>query len=339
MRCLTLAKALQKKAEKILFVCRHIPSHFRTELEQLSMELAIIGDNSKKQIDDLAHSNWLGTSQAQDAEYTTNVLVGNNWEWLIVDHYALDVRWESILRQTVKKIMVIDDIADRQHDCDILLDQNYYLDMESRYERKVPSHCQLLLGPRYALLRDEFKELHEQVKIRNGPIKHILVFFGGADIDNYTGLTVEVLSQIEIPNLHVDVVIGKEHPYRKGIIDTCKKYHFLCHVQTNRMAKLMASADLAIGAAGSASWERCCLGLPTVLISIADNQINIAKSIDFLGAGVFAGKSTEVNKNNLRKKINSLINSDNKILHMMSTKAFSVVDGLGIKRVCHKLSY
>ena len=79
----------------------------------------------------------------------------------MVDHYALDVRWESAMRTQARHIMVIDDIADRQHDCDVLLDQNFYENMQTRYTGKVPPYCRLLLGPRYALLRDEFRELHE----------------------------------------------------------------------------------------------------------------------------------------------------------------------------------
>ena len=113
-----------------------------------------------------------------------------------MDHYALDARWESVLRQTAKKTLVIDDIADRQHDCDVLLDQNFYADMQTRYTGKVPEHCQLLLGPRYALLREEFRQLREQITPRTGPVKRVLVFFGGVDADNYTARAIKALANI-----------------------------------------------------------------------------------------------------------------------------------------------
>lgn len=177
-----------------------------------------------------------------------------SWDWLVVDHYALDARWESALRASTKQIMVIDDIADRQHDCDVLLDQNFYADMQKRYTGKVSAHCQLLLGPRYALLRDEFRKLREQVKPRNGTVKKILVFFGGVDADNYTGRAIEALAEIGIEGLYVDVVIGAQHSCREQIKSVCAQHGFICHVQTDKMAELMAAADLAIGAGGSATY-------------------------------------------------------------------------------------
>jgi UDP-2,4-diacetamido-2,4,6-trideoxy-beta-L-altropyranose hydrolase len=131
--------------------------------------------------------------------------------------------------------------------------------METRYIGKVPNHCRLLLGPRYALLRDEFRRLRDEVKPRTGPVKWILVFFGGMDVDNFTGKALQALVNLGHEDLQVDVVIGAQHPAREAIEATCDRYGYQCHVQTSNMAELMARADLAIGAGGSASWERCCL--------------------------------------------------------------------------------
>jgi RimJ/RimL family protein N-acetyltransferase len=144
--------------------------------------------------------------------------------------------------------------------------------MNSRYGGKVPSHCQILLGPRYALLRDEFRQLREQVKPRTGQVKRVLVFFGGMDPDNYTARAIEALVSIGSHDRHVDVVIGAQHPHRERIEAVCAEQRFVCHVQTSRMAELVALADVAIGAGGSATWERCCLGLPTLSLCVADNQ-------------------------------------------------------------------
>jgi len=273
MRCLTLADGLKKRGAQTRFVSRYLPEHLRGMLAAKGHEFELLDSNQNDMgLDELAHARWLGISQIQDAADSIQVLSDANWDWLIVDHYALDFRWESILRRTAKKILVIDDIADRQHDCDLLLDQNLYANMQTRYTGKVPAHCQLLLGPRYALLRDEFRQLHDQIKPRSGPVQRILVFFGGIDADNYTGHAMEMLSKMDIPGIYVDVVIGAQHPYRAEIETNCDTQGFVCHVQTNRMAKLMATADLAIGAGGSAIWERCCLGLPTLTICVADNQ-------------------------------------------------------------------
>jgi len=148
-------------------------------------------------------------------------LADSHWDWLVVDHYALDVHWESALRPAAQKILVIDDIADRVHDCDVLLDQNFYTNMNARYTDKVPESCQLLLGPRYALLREEFRQQREQASPRKGPVQHILIFFGGVDADNYTGHTIQALHDIGVSGIHVDVVIDVQHPKRESIEASC----------------------------------------------------------------------------------------------------------------------
>lgn len=331
MRCLTLADGLKQRGAQIRFVSRELPEHLRDMLAAKGIELILLGSNaSPVSTDDLAHANWLGTSQAQDAQVTIQALSGQSWDWLIVDHYALDFRWESILRQTAKRILVIDDIADRQHDCDVLLDQNFYADMQTRYTGKVPAHCQLLLGPRYALLRDEFRQLHEQIKPRNGPVKRVLVFFGGVDADNYTGRAIEALAEIGIEGLHVDVVIGAQHPCREQIKAVCVQHGFICHIQTDKMAELMASADLAIGAGGSATWERCCLGLPTLVIGTADNQ---KKQIaDAAEEGLLYAPMGDDLVSAIKNHTKALLENDH-LRRLISLRAIQAVDGRGVLHV------
>jgi UDP-2,4-diacetamido-2,4,6-trideoxy-beta-L-altropyranose hydrolase len=332
MRCLTLANALKQRGVRIRFISRHLPEHLRGMLVAKGHEFALL--NSAKNdaaLDELAHACWLGVSQAQDATDSIRALSDETWDWLVVDHYALDVHWESALRRTVKKIIVIDDIADRQHDCDVLLDQNLYAGMQTRYTGKVPSHCQLLLGPRYALLREEFRQLHEQIEPRNGPVNHILVFFGGVDADNYTGQAVEALSETNIPGLHVDVVIGAQHPCREKIKAACVQHRFICHVQTDKMAELMATADLAIGAGGSTSWERCCLGLPTLAICTADNQreqIANAATEGLLYAPELQGELIQA----IRRHV-SVLMENSYLRQAISRKETQTVDGRGVLRV------
>lgn len=338
MRCLTLADALKQRGADILFISRHLPEHLRDMLAAKGMDFASLDNNNAiaPPTDDLAHAHWLGTSQMQDAHATVQVLSGQSCDWLVVDHYALDARWESVLRRTAKQIMVIDDIADRRHDCDVLLDQNFYADMQARYSGKVPAHCRLLLGPRYVLLRDEFRKLHEQIEPRKGPVRRLLVFFGGVDADNYTGLAIEALSEIGVSDLHVDVVIGAQHPCREQIEVACVQHGFVCHVQTDRMAELMAAADLAVGAGGSSTWERCCLGLPTLAFCTADNQqkqIADAAQKGFLYAPSFGTDLIAVVKNH----ITALFENDH-LRCLISSRAMSAVDGRGVLRIIGNLS-
>lgn len=339
MRCLTLAYALKQRGANIRFISRELPAHLRDMLTTKGIELSSLGNNlGSSPSGDLAHAHWLRSSQTQDAQATIQAMSDQTWDWLIVDHYALDARWESAMRSSARKIMVIDDIADRQHDCDVLLDQNFYLDMETRYVDKVPAHCQSLLGPHYALLRDEFRKLHEQIQPRTGLVKRILVFFGGVDVDNYTGVAIDALSGLIDNGLHVDVVIGAQHPCRAEIETNCAAQGFVCHVQTNRMAELMAAADLAIGAGGSASWERCCLGLPALLVALAENQLDIAKALNLNGASVCIGTKDTVDFLTIKQAVTKLL-SKHEQLEGVSRRAFSLVDGMGASRVCQELGY
>ena len=334
MRCLTLADALKQRGATIRFISRQLPVYLRSFLTDKGHEFMLLESTSGDMIDDeLTHSHWLGTTQFFDAQDSLRVLSDQAWEWLIVDHYALDRRWETSLRSSVKQILVIDDIADRQHYCDVLLDQNFYSDMDTRYTGKVPVQCRLLLGPRYALLREEFRQLHEKVSSRAGVVKRILVFFGGVDADNYTGKAINALVYLGHDELHVDVVIGAQHPYRDEIEALCQANHFTCHVQTSRMAELMAAADLSIGAGGSATWERCCLGLPSLTVSVADNQTEIAKALDFIGATKFIASHDEVV---MRDCIYELLHNKSK-LELFSMIAYNLVDGIGVDRLCEAL--
>lgn len=339
MRCLTLADALKQRGTQIRVLSRHLPGHLRDMLAAKEHEFMPLNSSSSEAIsDDLAQSHWLGTSQRVDAQATVQALSDQTWDWLVVDHYALDARWESALRQTAKNILAIDDIANRQHDCDVLLDQNLYADMDTRYTGKMPAHCRLLLGPRYALLREKFRQLHEQVTPRTGPVKRVLVFFGGVDTGNCTARAIEALANIGGYDLHVDVVIGAQHPCREQIESESAQYGFTCHVQTARMAELMAAADLAIGAGGAASWERCCLGLPALIVALADNQIDIARTLDLFGANIYLGKLEIASAPLMRRAILDLMNDQSR-LEALSEKSYSLVDGLGSARLCQALGY
>jgi UDP-2,4-diacetamido-2,4,6-trideoxy-beta-L-altropyranose hydrolase len=332
MRCLTLANALKKNHLKVFFVARHIHAEIATLISEQGHEVVLLDYPLTSEHDDLKHSGWLRASQITDAKAIIDALKNQSIDWVIVDHYALDERWEFCLRSVAKKIMVIDDIADRQHDCDILLDQNYYGDMELRYQNKVPPHCKLILGPKYALLRDEFYQTRQLLIAKTGKVKRILITFGGVDAENYTAKAIHAITQLTEYELTVDVVIGAQHPNKDEIEQLCKKFGYICHVQTNKMAELMASADIAMAAGGATSWERCAIGLPSIIVSLADNQHEIAKSLDNIGVAFFIGRNADFTQEKLCKLLINACNSPEKLLEM-SNKAFALVDGIGTKRV------
>lgn len=330
MRCLTLANELTQRGAQIRFVSRYLPEYLAKLLVTKGYEFVLFDSAANDaDLDELAHARWLGCIQAEDAKDSINALSDSAWDWLIVDHYALDSRWESRLRQAARKILAIDDIADRQHDCDILLDQNYYADMNTRYVAKVSDQCCLLLGPRYALLRDEFRQLREQAEPRKGPVQRILIFFGGMDADNYTGRAIQALIDMGVADMQVDVVIGSQHPCREAIEAACLRHHFTCHVQTNRMAELMAAADLSIGAGGGATWERCSLGLPTIAICTAENQRR--QIADAASEGLVYAPDLK-HDFVIGHHISSLI-ENSCLRQLISRNAMQAVDGRGVLRV------
>ena len=336
MRCLTLADELKKQGAYIRFLSRNLPIYLSEMLVAHGMEYEHLSKVDEQiAADNLAYSYWLGASQAQDAQATIQALANNTWDWVIVDHYSLDIRWESAVRASTKYIMAIDDLADRQHDCNVLLDQNYYVDMQTRYNRKVPGNCQLLLGPQYALLREEFRELRKHIKPHTGEVKKILVFFGGADPDNYTGLAIKALAELNVKGLHVDVVIGAQHPYRAKIEASCVEQGYACYVQTNRMAELMAVADLALGAGGAASWERCCMGLPSVVGAVAKNQVQATKDLSYFGAVKLIGVTDEITLEKLKQGIEQAYDKD--WLISASLLGLDLVDSGGVLRVINIL--
>lgn len=332
MRCLTLATGLKQRGAQVRLVSRHMPEYLRDMVRAKGLDFSPLkGNSSRETAEEGAYAHWLGVSQAQDASDTLQALSDQLWDWVVVDHYALDTRWETALREAVRRVLVIDDIADRQHNCDILLDQNFYEDMDARYVNKVPANCLALLGPRYALLREEFRHFRTKVTPRMGLVKRVLVFFGGVDAGNYTARTIEALANIGNRDLHVDVVIGAQHPYRGQIESACMDHGYMCHVQTDRMAELMASADLAVGAGGSANWERCSVGLPALVFILADNQRQLVEESALQGL-LYTPRSQSGTTTSIEYHLKALLDNPC-LLRLISRMGMETVDCFGTQRV------
>lgn len=335
MRCLTLADELRQRGADILFVCREHPGNMIDLIEGRGhqvVRLAKAETNLIPTTEDVAHAEWLGVSWQQDVKEVSAVVENIAPDWLVIDHYALDRRWEQVLRQYIGKIMVIDDLADRSHDCDLLLDQNLYREMETRYDTLVPKSCQKLLGPKYALLRPEFFAARNSLlRQRDVIVKRILVFFGGIDSTNQTEKTLLALAAIDNRTFEVDVIVGGGNSRKDRLQSICMAhsgFHF--HCQIDNMAELMVAADLSIGAGGSTTWERCVVGLPSLVVTVAENQVNIADSADKAGVLSYLGKSSEISHTRLHQEIIATLSNEN-ILQNMSNKALNLVDGGGVK--------
>jgi spore coat polysaccharide biosynthesis predicted glycosyltransferase SpsG/RimJ/RimL family protein N-acetyltransferase len=222
---------------------------------------------------------------------------------------------------------VIDDLADRRHDCDLLLDQNFVAAAEGRYDVLVPAACRKLVGPRYAMLRPGFSRQRAALRHRDGAVRRVLVFLGGVDKDDLTGRAIDLLQKQA--GLEVDVVVGQGNPRRSEIERRCAGlpgFQFFCQVAD--MELLMAKADLAIGGGGVALLERCSLGLPSILLALADNQLAGCRALAGCGGALFVDASDE----SLAAALSVCRSSPELMVHM-AAQAAGVTDGAGLGRV------
>jgi len=342
MRCLTLADALREEESNVSFICRELHGNLCDFIEKKGFKVyrlpyTTVKHNNKNPSSE--HLQWLSVSWAEDAEQSRDILAKEcgTIDWLIVDHYALDKQWETLVRPHVKKIMVIDDLADRFHDCDLLLDQNLYENINNRYNGLVPASCKKLLGPKYALLRKEFINARKNLRERDGNVKNILIFFGGVDPTNETLKALEAIQLLNRPDIAIDVVVGEANPNKDKLEDVCSAMpNANYHCQINNMAELMASADLSIGAGGSTTWERCCLGLPSIVITLADNQRELAKYLEKNGIIIYLGWYEQVKESDVKEAINALISNPEKI-ETISKKSREIIDGKGIEQITSRM--
>lgn len=350
MRCLTLADALAANGLYCVFICRehegnlinfiHSKSYLTHSLPVLHKAgpVATAPDVAPSTYD-LAHADWLGASQTQDAEVCASILAAEQPDWLIVDHYALDARWERTLAPHYRKLMVIDDLADRAHVCDLLLDQTFGRDTAD-YRHLVPIDCSLLCGSQYALLRPEFAALRPySLQRRARPaLRELLITMGGVDKDNATGQVLQALRACPLPaDCRITVIIGAAAPWLEDVRAQAQDMPWPTRVLVgvSDMAQLMADSDLAIGAAGATSWERCCLGLPTIMIVLADNQRKVAQGLENSGAAKLINLRQSPAPQ-LGELLIPLIDNPAQLLNM-SDCAASVVDASGVDAVIRQI--
>lgn len=283
MRCLTLAQRLHKEENaKVVFIMRRLSGNLIDLVRKHGFDVLVLPPADQDyELED--YGLWLTVPMEVDAQQTIKVLQHYLQEHgcdvvdrLIVDSYALNEQWELMLRPYCREIMVIDDLANRRHDCDILLDQNFYLNKDVRYAGLVPENCKMLLGPEHALLREEFYEAKKNLRKRDGNIKNILVFYGGSDLTNETEKAIKALVQLhdEGYSFTADIITGVSNFRREKIEKICSKYHFFhYYCQVSNMAEFMNKADLMLGAGGSTTWERLYMELPALVTAVAENQV------------------------------------------------------------------
>ena len=337
MRCLTLAKALKKEGAKCKFICRDKKINFIEKIKKNGFEVILLpAFKQAKKIQrnkdtGPTYSDWIGVSWREDAKQTINALNKEKIDWLIIDHYGIEKQWQKKLRPFTKKIMVIDDLANRNHDCDLLLDQNLIANFKNRYKNLLPKYCNTLLGPQYALLQAEYKNLHLSAPFRSGPIKHILVYFGGTNQNKLIDLTLSAFLKLNREDVILDVIVGLNSSKKDKLERLSKKNkNIKIYKELTSLAPLMLKADIAIGACGATSWERCCLGLPSIVITIADNQKPIAKELNKQGIIRWLGHHDAITSNLIHDALKTYINQN---LETWSSACKLVTNGCGTEKV------
>jgi len=339
MRCLTLAIKLRDRGVDVYFICRDLKGHMGNIVKEHGFPLHLLSSDSKDIIEPPyssstrlpEYTSWLSVSIYRDTQQTQHVLKEFKPDWLIVDHYALDKLWQLPLNQYFGQLFVIDDLANRAHNATILLDQTLDISMEA-YNNLVPKSSNLLLGISFVLLREEFEQYREYSLRRrlNSHSKNLLIMMGGADNDNYTGKVLDTLKDYKsITDFNITLVLGASAVHCDKVTALIKELHFPVKLLTNinNIAQLLAETDIAIGAAGSSTWERCCLGVPTLQMILADNQTLICERINELGAALTTSLP------DLIKNITLLLNTQGK----MSLIASAIVSGAGTNLVVDQL--
>lgn len=323
IRCLMLAKALSKKGYAVTFASICLPEYFLKILQNERFNYLNLGG---------AEVSLSCLDEVTDAKNVTRLSESRVWNWVIVDHYHLSSIWESELRPIAKKIFAIDDLANRNHDCDLLLDQNY--EDDSRYTPIVNQDCELLLGPKYALINPELLNYKKLLKTKE--VKKVLIFFGASDSGNLTGKIFDILSGDEFKHLYVDVVYGIHYQFLdniKNMVSTrgrAKLYGAQPH-----LGKLMKRADLSIGAGGVSNWERLCIGLPSIVIATAQNQVKISKHLGKIGLIRYLGDSMDISDFDILSALRDLCAENH--LAEVQAECQELCDGLGVSRVVERM--
>lgn len=315
MRCLTLADALTEAGWRCGFAVRGGSLETVPALGRSAHEVHVI------EPEEADEANWLATRWPDGGD------------WLVVDHYQRDSRFEAACRPWARRILAIDDLADRPHDCDLLLDQTPGR-AEADYAGRVPKGCRLLLGPQYALLRPAFAVLREAALARRkagSEPARLLVSLGAGNPHDVIGPVLEGIGQSGIA-AEVDVVLGAaaNRPAVEGLADRLPQTVRI-HIDAPNMPELMSAADLAIGAAGTTSWERCCLGLPTLLIVLAENQRENADALCRAGAARRVSNGLGTTARQIADALRALA-ADPGVGAEMADRCATMCDGLGTTR-------
>jgi UDP-2,4-diacetamido-2,4,6-trideoxy-beta-L-altropyranose hydrolase len=338
-RCLALAHALRELGARVVFVSRPLDAAFdslwaSSDVPLLRLPKVDTSNESHPTMpDDSLHTNWLGVDWRQDARETIECLRNIRADWLVVDHYALDARWHEFVKQALGvKLLAIDDLANRKLAADVLVDQNWAQDYSKKYATYLSRNTRRLLGPRYALLSKAYRDAPRNML--NQTVKSIGIFMGGTDVGNASAQALKACRSAKFTGV-VEIVTTNANPQLHALAQTCAlDAQAKLTVDELNLIDFLSRHGLYIGAGGGATWERCCLAVPTIALALADNQVAVVEELNNLGALLAARFSSE-NTNrlpSLEHAISQLL-SDLSKRHSLAKLAGTLVDGYGALRV------
>lgn len=336
MRCLTLAHALKKKFD-ITFICKDHKGQ-AGNLIQKDFKLELLSGGVQRHLNPTEADNyvlWIGEPLEQDLKATNDFIKSHGCDFFIVDHYSIDSAYEEKIK--APQIMAIDDLSNRNHFCDILLDQNITAKKEN-YLPLLKKEAKLLMGTQYALLREEFEILRQRVSPEtfNRPTHKIVVFFGGADAE---GLTLKMAKGLEdiLKQYEFHFILSEKHSDSvelKSLLSPHKNCYL--HSLVSNFAEMMLSADLFIGAGGTTSWERASLGVASAIVAMADNQLGNCLELKRTKNSFYLGKARELDSAAWKSFFTKIV-PDQPLWYRYRKNSFSLVNARGTKRVVEEI--
>ena len=329
MRCIRIAELLKKRDVMCNFICKNFVGNLSAIIKEKDFNVIMLpSENPEKE-----HKiDW-----EVDSNFTSEILKKMNVDTIIVDHYSLDKKWENKQRQFCKKIMVIDDLDNREHSADILLDQNLFPNMQKRYQNNLNFNCKKFIGLEYAFLDPDFKKERENIKKKEqNTISKIFIYFGNTGDSNILERVLNIFINNSFKDIELIVLFSGDFNELNRIKKLIKNISFikLLDRQPN-LAKIISSADLSIGAGGATTWERVYLGIPSAVITVSESQKICSQYLSNIGLIRLIGHHNDITNKELTNFIKKFILE--KDLRFLSEKCLSINIGTKIDEVIEEI--
>lgn len=332
MRCLSLADELARRGAQVSFACASISQVLAARIEEGGHRLVRVKPVPELLTETPQWDSDILSPRAQHLDAERTLAAAGATDWIVLDHYRLDAAWLNAAGPAQK--LVIDDLANRPQPCDILIDQTLGR-RKSDYSGLALEGCRVLTGPRYAMLSSAFPSARPCALARrqNASLpRRLLISLGTSDAGGITGGVLEAVMAADVM-LDVTVVLGSMAPSLPLVAELAKQNSRLrLHVDSRDMVRLTAEADLAVGAAGTSAWERCCLALPAITLILADNQRLVASRLLAAGAAAVANEISEVT--DLLNKLSS----DRRAYLSMVAAAGAITEGRGCQMIADQMA-